>query len=395
MPGSDPGWPCPCQLVVAAAWQAVASWSAVQADATLVAVAGPEPVAIPRERHRPEIVDPARDEISLAIRQSTHSGALRLARARRGAAEPDFLALASEGHVAVGAVHEVLLRVADLDEADAADVLQWLIAEVRRRHEQGLRPWTAAEFRAAAKRRIVAAASHQEARRRNREDRRVAVWEAEAGMATLAATLPEEVAHRIYNRLTAIAQGMDDPADDRGLDARRADLLMAALLSGVGHSPDTCEGHVEAHVVVSLETLLGGEEPGHLVGCGPIGAEAARELAADARWWGYLADATTGVTTTTRRRYRPSEALVRLIRVRDQRCSFPGCQVSAWRCDIDHTVPWPQGDTAPENNHPLCRRHHVLKTHTGWRPDPANPQRTWRSPGGMRISEDPDPPGRL
>ena len=37
-------------------------------------------------------------------------------------------------------------------------------------------------------------------------------------------------------------------------------------------------------------------------------------------------------------RYRPSPALDRFLRARDERCRFPGCRHPVWRCDLDHTI---------------------------------------------------------
>lgn len=66
---------------------------------------------------------------------------------------------------------------------------------------------------------------------------------------------------------------------------------------------------------------------------------------------------------------------------------MPGCGVPAARCDIDHAVPFTAGGTTdPANCGPLCRRHHRLKTTTGWaltrRPDGAV---RWTSPTGARY----------
>ena len=40
-------------------------------------------------------------------------------------------------------------------------------------------------------------------------------------------------------------------------------------------------------------------------------------------------------------RYRPSDELAEFVRMRDLFCRFPGCDVPADRCDIDHARPWP------------------------------------------------------
>jgi len=65
-------------------------------------------------------------------------------------------------------------------------------------------------------------------------------------------------------------------------------------------------------------------------------------------------------------RYRPSPGLQRLVRLRDGHCRFPGCQVNARSCDIDHVIAWPAGATTTSNLMCLCRRHHRVKQRPGW-----------------------------
>jgi hypothetical protein len=55
--------------------------------------------------------------------------------------------------------------------------------------------------------------------------------------------------------------------------------------------------------------------------------------------------------------YHPSRALTHLIRVRNGRCTAPGCGRPAARCDLDHTRPWDQsGRTCDCNLAPPCKR---------------------------------------
>jgi len=98
----------------------------------------------------------------------------------------------------------------------------------------------------------------------------------------------------------------------------------------------------------------------------------------------YVAPGTGYVTGAGPVAYRPHAALVRLVRARDGTCRFPGCSTSAERTDVDHVVPFPGGPTVRENLASLCRKHHRLKHHAGWRLT-MTPEGicTWTTPTGM------------
>jgi hypothetical protein len=93
-------------------------------------------------------------------------------------------------------------------------------------------------------------------------------------------------------------------------------------------------------------------------------------------------------------RYRPSPELAAFVRMRDLFCRFPGCPVSADRCDIDHTRPWPWGPTHPSNLSCKCRGHHLMKTFWigvgGWA-DEQLPDATliWTAPSGTTYTTHP------
>jgi Domain of unknown function (DUF222) len=89
--------------------------------------------------------------------------------------------------------------------------------------------------------------------------------------------------------------------------------------------------------------------------------------------------------------YTPGAALDTFVRFRDRRCRFPGCRARAIRCDLDHTTPWPHGDTSEANLCCLCRHHHRLRHQApGWRithlPDGGL---QWTLPGGTTITTHP------
>ena len=79
-----------------------------------------------------------------------------------------------------------------------------------------------------------------------------------------------------------------------------------------------------------------------------------------------------------------------LVTLRDGHCVFPGCQVDARSCDLDHIDPYidpgeggPPGQTRPDNLACLCRRHHRAKTLGRWRyTRTPNGSYLWRGPYG-------------
>ncbi|MDG4663920.1 HNH endonuclease signature motif containing protein [Mycobacterium sp. 236(2023)] len=89
--------------------------------------------------------------------------------------------------------------------------------------------------------------------------------------------------------------------------------------------------------------------------------------------------------------YEPSAKLAAFIRARDLFCRFPGCDVPAERCDIDHVVPHPYGPTHASNMHCKCRTHHLMKTFwggpDGWH-DRQLPDGTviWTTPAGKTYT---------
>ncbi|MFE6648167.1 HNH endonuclease [Nocardioides sp. NPDC057772] len=102
--------------------------------------------------------------------------------------------------------------------------------------------------------------------------------------------------------------------------------------------------------------------------------------------------------------YVPTARQRRQAELIHEKCSFPYCQARAERCDLDHRVPYAAGgETSSHNLTPLCRQHHRMKTHHGWRYHRirAGTYR-WRSPHGYEyvvtpagtidISEDLGPP---
>lgn len=96
-----------------------------------------------------------------------------------------------------------------------------------------------------------------------------------------------------------------------------------------------------------------------------------------------LVDVHSGaLVESTSKTYRPTAAIARFVRERDEHCRFPGCAQPAKYCDADHVVPWPAGPTSPANLQSLCRHHHRAKHETDWQVTmTADGVCTWTSPG--------------
>jgi len=234
-------------------------------------------------------------------------------------------------------------------------------------------------------------------------DRGVRIYPEPNGMAVLEARLAAEGAEAVFTALTALAEracagpaGAEPGrpgagpagAEVPGIDVRRADALVELARTALDDPrlPTSHRRRPHVAVTVDLPTLLGlAEHPGELAGYGPIPAAAARALAADGAWRRLVTDPLSGALLDYgRRTYTPPADLAAFVIARDGTCRFPGCGMPAVRCDLDHAVPWEDGGgTDRDNIGPLCRRHHRLKTHTGWRlRRNADDSVTWTSPAG-------------
>jgi hypothetical protein len=157
------------------------------------------------------------------------------------------------------------------------------------------------------------------------------------------------------------------------LDQLRADALATIAEQFLSTTADQNLAHgrpVTLNLTLDLPTYLGlKENPGILAGYGEIPASAARLLASDAKWRRFITDPVTGnLLDYGRSTYEPPQALVDFVVARDRRCRFPGCRQPSRLCDIDHAVPWEEGGkTSTGNLGLLCRRHHRMKTHGGWK----------------------------
>jgi hypothetical protein len=238
--------------------------------------------------------------------------------------------------------------------------------------------------------------------------RRVSCYNDADGMSTVVAILPASDAQIVMNSIeafilrqeqlahsqsTKMAQGSDLFQDGfLTKDQKRADALSAIcsnFLSEISKTVTPQRRPLTVNVTIDLPTLLGlAENPGQLSGYGPIPAAVARELASDAQWKRFITEPQTGnLLDFGRESYLPPQNLKDFLIARDRTCRFPGCRRSALLSDLDHAQSWESGGrTSPDNIGALCRRHHRLKTHDGWKIESfADGSCTWTSPLGKKF----------
>jgi hypothetical protein len=225
-------------------------------------------------------------------------------------------------------------------------------------------------------------------------DRYVAVEPTKDGMAYLNVLLPAVEAIGIFNRIHDIADSVNCTTDPRTPAQIRADIARDLLLYGTHHQGYGKHIVPNVHLTVPALSMLGrSEEPAMLEGYGPIDPETAREYAGnDDSWVRILTHPETGVVLSIgKKRYKVPKAMRRYVHFQDQTCTFGPCGTPAEHCEIDHTHEWQHGGaTEVQNLASLCRRHHKLKTYTGWKMEQL-PGRVirWTDPLGVQYLAEP------
>ena len=229
-------------------------------------------------------------------------------------------------------------------------------------------------------------------------------------MAWLSAYLPAAEAAGIFNRVTSTSRPLQGPEEPRTLAQLCADVAAGLLLGGHSGASGNPAGaglgefasthpidrvpvpRAQVLVTVPVLSLLGlTDEPAMLDGFGPIPPSMARRLVADGAdsFYRVLVDPRDGAPLEIgRTSYRIPKAMRQWLRLRDAKCSFPGCNNSSLDTEADHLLSWAKGGTTGiANLGQPCRKHHRLRHTTAWQPTPATPQKPpeWVSPTGRRY----------
>lgn len=244
------------------------------------------------------------------------------------------------------------------------------------------------------------------------DDRRVSTYVLPDGMAGLNYTAPVQDVATVWEALTTIAAIHNSEDDERSIDARRADTLRDLctdpVLRGQWNGtplPRSRARRALVNVAMPAGILLGSDEPATLAGYGPITANQARQIAADAELRRLLCDPVDGqLIGLDRTKYRPPTSLADFVQTRDQTCVAPGCRQPAWRCEIDHRERFRTGGaTDPDNLACLCKHHHRAKDEGGFTlTRDTNGDHHWHTPLGTSsvrkakrhwVKPDPHAPG--
>ncbi|GGI90796.1 HNH endonuclease signature motif containing protein [Pseudarthrobacter scleromae] len=230
-------------------------------------------------------------------------------------------------------------------------------------------------------------------------DRRVEFSPDRDGMAWLSLYLPGDTALAVWNKSTALARGLQGPREPRNLSQLRADIAAGLLLGSANQDVgDVPSPKADVLVTVPVLSFLGvTDEPAEIDGLGPVPPSMARRLVANGAksFYRVLVDPRDGAPLEIgRTSYRLPEALKRWLRMRDGRCTFPGCSNHSLDNEADHLTAWQHGGvTGISNLGQACPKHHRLKHWREWTPTAATKDEPpgWISPAGRYYpAEHPD-----
>ena len=400
------------------------------------------------EQAQPEHREFVSGELACVLHVAPATALSRLGTALAMTARPRLLAAVEHGVLAVPHALAVLAEISHLEAAHGDAVLEELLGpnDAPLSEPVGQTP---GELRAASRRAIIRRDPAAAAARRRRAAQQAGV-RGRPGLDGMGQVIIDCTATEMARALAAIDGRADALAGSAGPDGQELTVgqrRLQAFLHAVGADQVRVQAVIECPVepAVDLHDLaragvwsvdvrmpaavaLGlSDHPAVLAGYGPIDAHEARALLPDADLVKACVDRTTGevlavdppvrartwasgdpdaaralrdrlitmVSSTssrpdlTVRGYVPTEALGRLVDLRDVTSTFPGDRTPARRCDRDHRLPYPLGPTSEANLQNLPRHWHRAK-HSGWRtrllPDGTT---RWTAPSGQHYDRPP------
>ena len=227
---------------------------------------------------------------------------------------------------------------------------------------------TVARLRERCREVIASAERGADADERLHRSRYLRHWTDADGAFRLDARLTPDAGARLVAIVDVRARALREEARRTGSPERREAHAADALVSLADASTPGPRAVVHVHVDNAAwqrgRTISG--ESCRIPGVGPIPVSAARRLAADGIVKAVLDEGADVHAVAHFGRTIPARVRTAL-ESRDQTCVVPGCD-ERHDLEIDHLIPFAEGGpTALENLARLCRNHHAMKTHRGWR----------------------------
>jgi len=193
------------------------------------------------------------------------------------------------------------------------------------------------------------------------EDRQLWISTCEDGTVLLSGNFDPEGGAAIVTKLNRLAR-KSGAHDNRDREKRNADALVE-LASGGG-------SQAQIQVTSSLETLLGlaGAPAADMELCSlPISSKTVERLACDCSVTRILLGSDSMVIDVGRAKRTVTGPARKALNVRDQGCTWPGCERTASWTAGHHLKHWIHGGTnEPDNLTLLCYRHHWMVHEGNW-----------------------------
>ena len=202
--------------------------------------------------------------------------------------------------------------------------------------------------------------------------RSVRHWTDADGAFWLRARLAPDAGAEVLASLSAVADRAYGEARRSGRneapEAYLADALYDLVTSGgAGRSGPRTRAEVRIDLAALRRGHAGPGETCEIKGVGPVSVKVARALMGDAILDAFVTSGTDVASLCHLGRTIPTN-LKRAVEQRDPHCVVPGCG-SVWNLEVDHCkIPFAEGGRATiDNLARLCRFHHRMKTHRGYR----------------------------
>lgn len=271
---------------------------------------------------------------------------------------PRVWAAFGSGYIDMPAVRLISQTIDSLHEVESVAALDACVVDYAKAHtSEELRRWL---------RRFVERLEADHAEKRADEQRKarfVKIQHADDGMSWITAYVPSPAAAAIERRLHKEARALTH--DERTLSQREADLFISWATCGENGE---AAPHAEIAVVVDADVLAGARAGFAESSDGAWSAPAAWiteiALAGDPVWYRLIQEPVSQDILSIEYvgRFAP-KLLRRALEFKYRTCATEGCTVPAWKCEIDHKIPWPRGRTTASNTQPLSKTHHGLKGH--------------------------------